>query len=309
MSLACEGDLEGDILHSTAISLTPHCIRSGEFSVDTKTAGSVILLLQTILPCLLYAPRPSLLDLKGGTDADFAPPVDYFRYTFAHYAKMFGVSFSISSVLRGFFPKGCGEVRLSVDPVKRLEPVDITVRGTVTNVTVDVYLCGTLPSSLGERCLHAAQRIMERRFPESKVPVKSSLHREDESCGNGWGLCITARTSSNCVITACGNGNPKIKPEQLASVTAEQLIRDVDEGGCVDSHMQDQLIILMGLATGVSKVRTGPLTMHTKTAIHVVELLTDAQYSVTKDVNCNLGEQSYLIECKGIGLKNVYLAD
>ena len=261
------------------------------------------------MPCLLYAPLPSILALKGGTDADFAPPIDYFRITFSHYAKMFGITFPISSVLRGFNPRGCGEVRLSINPVKVINPVDITVRGNVTSVTVDVYLCGTLPSSIGERCLHAAQRMMERRFQDSKVPVKTNLSRDDESFGNGWGLCISARTSSNCLITACGNGNPKIKPEQLASETAEQLIRDIDEGGCVDTHMQDQLIILMGLANGVSKVRTGPLTLHTKTAIHVVEMLTDAQFSVIKDANCNLGEQSFLVECKGIGLKNVYLTD
>lgn len=35
-----------------------------------------------------------------------------------------------------------------------------------------------------------------------------------------------------------------------------------------------QLIIFMALADGVSKVLSGPLTMHTKTAIHIAEMLT-----------------------------------
>ena len=307
MTLACEGDLKDAAIRSTEITLSPGCVRSGDFTVDTKTAGSVCLLIQTILPCLLYAPSRSTLLLKGGTDADFAPPVDFFRFTFLHYARMFGMGVSVERVLRGFNPKGCGEVGLSIEPLRCLTPVKITERGQITQITVSVYLCGTLPSSLGERCLHTAQNMAQRRFSETKVPVKTKLIRDDESFGNGWGLSITAETSKGCLLTSSGNGNPKTQPERLASETTEQLIKDIDEGGCVDCHMQDQLIIFMGLADGVSRVRTGPPTLHTKTAIHLVEKLTSAQFTVTKVEDCNLGEQSYVIECKGVGMENVYL--
>ena len=309
MTLACEGDLSGAAIRSTEVTLTPRWVRSGEFSVDTKTAGSVCLLIQTILPCLLFAPSKSTLVLKGGTDADFAPPIDFFRFTFLHYAKLFGISVSVERVVRGFFPKGCGEVGLSVEPLARLTPVNITDRGQVTNITVSVYLCGTLPSSLGERCLHTAQNMVQRRFSETKVPVKTNLIRDEDSFGNGWGLRITAETSSGCQLTSTANGNPKTTPERLASETTEQLIKDIDEGGCVDCHMQDQLIIFMGLASGVSRVRTGPLTLHTKTAIHLVEQMTSAQFTVTKVKDGNLGEQSYIMECQGVGVQNVYLAE
>ena len=309
VAVACEGDLQGAAIRSTEVTLNPGCVRSGEFSVDTKTAGSVCLLLQTILPCLLFAPSTSTLFLKGGTDADFAPPIDYFRFTFLHYARMFGINVSVDRVLRGFFPKGCGEVALNIEPLRYLTPVTITERGQITSISVCVYICGTLPSSLAERCLHTAQNMVQRRFSETKVPVKTNLVRDDESFGNGWGLRITAETSLGCVLTSTGNGNPKITPEKLASETTEQLIKDIDEGGCVDCQMQDQLIIFMGLARGVSRVRTGPLTLHTKTAIHLVEKLTSAQFSVTKVEDCNLGEQSYIVECKGVGVENVYLAE
>ena len=38
---------------------------------------SVCLLLQAALPPLLFAARPSTVILKGGTNADMAPPIDY----------------------------------------------------------------------------------------------------------------------------------------------------------------------------------------------------------------------------------------
>ena len=33
--------------------------------------------MQVSLPCLLYAPSPSQLVLKGGTNAEMAPQIDY----------------------------------------------------------------------------------------------------------------------------------------------------------------------------------------------------------------------------------------
>ena len=50
---------------SCSIDFSPGSIRSGKFVADIGTAGSVCLLLQIVLPCLLYAPSPSLLVLKG----------------------------------------------------------------------------------------------------------------------------------------------------------------------------------------------------------------------------------------------------
>ena len=44
--------------------------------------------------------------------------------------------------------------------------------------------------------------------------------------------------------------------------------------------MQDQMIIFMALAKGVSRIMTGPLTLHTETAIHIATELTDAKFSV-----------------------------
>jgi RNA 3'-terminal phosphate cyclase (ATP) len=41
----------------------------------------------------------------------------------------------------------------------------------------------------------------------------------------------------------------------------------LNDGGCVDDWLQDQLIIFMALAEGTSEILTGSLTQHTQTAI------------------------------------------
>ena len=57
-------------------------------------------MLQAALPCLLFAPRPTKLILKGGTDVDMAPPIDYFSRVFLPVAQKFGVECSHNLVKR-----------------------------------------------------------------------------------------------------------------------------------------------------------------------------------------------------------------
>lgn len=71
---------------------------------------------------------------------------------------------------------------------------------------------------------------------------------------------------------------------------------------CVDTHVQDQLIIFMALARGVSRMRcTLPLTMHTQTAIYIAELITQARFNVIEQGSTGI------IECNGIGYENEFL--
>lgn len=44
---------------------------------------------------------------------------------------------------------------------------------------------------------------------------------------------------------------------------------------CVDRHVQDMVVVLMALAEGRSRIKTEPLTLHTQTAIHVAQMMTD----------------------------------
>lgn len=62
--------------------------------------------------------------------------------------------------------------------------------------------------------------------------------------------------------------------EIVGDEAARMLIRNIKEGGCVDEHLQDQIIIFMALAKGTSRVRIGKMSMHTHTNIHFCSLMT-----------------------------------
>lgn len=110
---------------------------------------------------------------------------------------------------------------------------------------------------------------------------------------------IGCETTTNCIFGASALGSRNQRPFESGKRVAQELIQCLNSGSCVDPHVQDQLIIFMALARGVSRLRcTLPVTLHTKTAIHVVELLTEAKFNITDDGS------TAIIECTGIGYEN-----
>lgn len=55
--------------------------------------SSVALVMQVCIPILAFAKKKSVVSLRGGTNADFAPPVDYMMDVTSFYYQKFGMSF------------------------------------------------------------------------------------------------------------------------------------------------------------------------------------------------------------------------
>lgn len=51
-------------------------------------------------------------------------------------------------VNRGYYPKGGGEVRATVTPVKELSPINMTERGNITKIYGRAFVAGVLPSKV-----------------------------------------------------------------------------------------------------------------------------------------------------------------
>lgn len=110
---------------------------------------------------------------------------------------------------------------------------------------------------------------------------------------------IGYETTTNCTLGASALGSRNERPFESGGKVAKELVQCINSRSCVDSHVQDQLIIFMALARGVSRLRcTLPVTLHTKTAIHIAELLTEAKFNIIED------GLTAIIECTGIGYEN-----
>src|SRR5258706_3649306 len=67
-------DVTGGVLDSRDVTFVPQQLMPGDYHFDVGSAGSTMLVLQTILPPLLTAGGPSTITLVGGTHNFIAPP-------------------------------------------------------------------------------------------------------------------------------------------------------------------------------------------------------------------------------------------
>jgi len=75
-------EVAGAAIGSMDLTFKPGKVQPGHFDFAIGTAGSMTLVLQTILPALLLASGKSTLALEGGTHNPFAPPWDFLAKTF-----------------------------------------------------------------------------------------------------------------------------------------------------------------------------------------------------------------------------------
>ncbi|XP_041363053.1 RNA 3'-terminal phosphate cyclase-like isoform X2 [Gigantopelta aegis] len=295
----CGGKLSGGQVGSTEITFTPGDIQAGSFVADTKTAGSVCLLMQAAMPCLLFGSGTSELTLLGGTNAEMAPQIDYTDWVFKPLAGKFGMKFDCDIIRRGYYPKGGGEVKITMYPVKSVTPLTRTDPGKLVKVVGRSFVAGVLPIKISKAMSESAKYAIKKQF--DNVPVEIQVVKEPDAAavGTGSGIILMAETSTGCLLSGSALGKRGVPAEEVGKTAANMLITNIMHGACVDDHAQDQIILLMALAQGKSRILTGPITLHTETAIHVAKLMTTAKFGIEK-----VSDSLNMIECEGIGLQN-----
>ena len=340
VSSLCGGTCQGCEVGSTEITLTPGDLQcTATAAADTGTAGSVMLLAQVALPCLLFA-RPetpsshtettsSKLELKGGTDAAMAPPVDYtLQVLLPTLRAHLHIQADIVVHRRGFFPKGNGLVTLTataLPPNTCLPPITLTSRGSVTEIRISAFTAGNVKSSVGDRMIATARNIVQQRVssssssssttsslvinklddePPIQIVEMPTVHEPRERAfGDGCGMSIVAKTSTGCVFGAAAVGERGVTAETLGQRAADEMMDVLESGACVDDWMMDQLIIFMALAQGASTVVCREPTLHSRTAIAVAEkLIPSAAFKVERIDNGGGERGLWKVTCRGGGI-------
>lgn len=324
------GSLIGDRINSTEIRYQPAPLpgSSAEQHVrsirgEIKSAGSICLLLQAALPCALFSPTECHFHLTGGTDASFAPQYNYwyavFRPTLQTQCGLSDDQIQADVTRRGFFPKGGGKVQVRVKPLTQpLRPVQLTERGTVTDIFIRTFHAGAIPRTDAESIEQAARTYLEERV--NRVNFHTEIVTETKANGSSMGILIVAITDTGCRLAGSSVlAKPKKSAQEIGFEAAEELFQTMEDGGCVDEWLQDQLILFAALADGVSEILTGSLTLHTRTAIMIAEEMAGAKFEVTKlpdkEGNKKIADDvkygkegrisgRHLIRCHGIGLQS-----
>ncbi|EGC34717.1 hypothetical protein DICPUDRAFT_88174 [Dictyostelium purpureum] len=304
MAKLFKAHITGSSVGSTRLYYQP-TLRSikddGVIEADTKTAGSVCLIIQVALPCLIFAPHSVKMVLGGGTNCDFAPAADYMENVFLPIATSMGFQCDMKIDKKGFYPKGGGAVTITTQPLTEpLKPITIVNKGNVNRIVIQAFYTSRISPVVAERMVNTSRKLIKKDF--KKVEIETEIiDMSKYSFGDGTYIFIRAFTDTGCVYGSTGNGAIRVPAETIAEDATNSLLKDLQDGGCVDEYLQDQLIIFMALAKGKSIIKTGPISLHTQTSIHYTSLMTGATFKISPVAERLPGEETFYIECDGIG--------
>ncbi len=274
----CGAQVEGDELGSQTVSFVPAGpARAGQYAFDVAdaaeggSAGSIGLVLQTVLLPLALAAGESYLILKGGTHVAWAPSISYLEHVFLPTLGRMDPQVEIELVQWGFYPAGGGEahVRISGRPGS-LNPLVLTERGPLERVW-GIAAVTNLPSHIPQRMANHARNVLAETDAQIEARVEP---RRLRSVGPGAGIFLFAAYEHiRAGFTAYGRKG--LPAERVAEAACEDLLTHHRVGQPVDPHLVDQLVLPMALAVGESHLVTSRVTQHLLTNVWVVRQFLD----------------------------------
>ena len=269
----CAAKVTGDELQSQQITFEPGQIRAGEFEFDVAasrpSAGSTSLVLQTLLPPLVFARQPSRVTIRGGTNVPWSPPYEYLERVFVPAVQAMGggkLSVSLQRQRAGWYPRGGGTISAEISPPSSstvLRPICWLGRPQVESMGIVSTVSQQLPSHILQRQVEGArQRLGELN---GEVHIKASTAH----VSGGPGTTVLVYLQGRAGYSALGK---KGKPaEQVGAEAAEQFMSLWLSGAAVDERLADQLLIYLAIAEGTSEFTTPEITQHLHTNAWVIK--------------------------------------
>ncbi|MHC4753088.1 MAG: RNA 3'-terminal phosphate cyclase, partial [Planctomycetota bacterium] len=229
----CNGKCRGAELHSRVLDFQPDNVQSGDFYFDIGSAGSASLVMQTILPALFLADKPSTVTVTGGTHNPLAPPFDFLHETFLPAIAAANFDADCKLIKHGFFPAGGGKISFSIRPWQKNADkiINLCEPSNEPQIRARIYTA-KLPA-------HIALR-QKSLLLQSKLNIKNIEHIKVTD-SDGPGNCVVLRLCSNhktTVFTAFGmRGKPSRDVVNEVVSFAEDFLAS---GTAVDRFLADQ---------------------------------------------------------------------
>ncbi len=297
----CQAQTNVIELSSTELYFKPGKVKKGIYEIDIGTAGSITLLLQAlILPCL-FAPGKITLNITGGTCGKWQASVDYLQNILLPHLHRFAENIDLKILKRGYYPKGGGQVRLTISPKLKIDDfksgcrelqlktakIILTELGTLEQLKGVVNISSELQGKeVAERIKTAAAGSLK----EYPAPINIRIEYVNSLSPGGeillWGIFSQkGKVDFDNPVFLTGDAlvEKGKSSEQIGKEAAEKLKQQIESKAAVDEHLADQLIQFMGLLPG-SKIKGGKISKHVYTNIYVAEKFLPVKFKVEENL-------------------------
>ncbi len=285
VSEICSGNLKAAQLGSTEVEFAPGKIKGGDYKFDVGTAGAVTLVLQSLIMPAIHADKEMGFEITGGTHVNWSPSFDYFQHIFCGWIKTLGIQVSAEILKYGFYPKGGGKVKVSIQPGS-LKTLNLIDRGEYLRTDIFSVASKDLQKNkVVERQIQGAEKILKT---ENQVPAYV------DSFSTGSSLHLHSHYKNNwCMLGSSIIGEKNKTAEKVGEEAALLLKKQMDSQATLDEWMSDQILPFLALAKGKSEFITPELTKHAETNIWVIKKFLDVEFKV----DCL--EKGVKIRCSG----------
>ncbi len=267
----CNAQVKGNTLHSKELEFKPAKISPGNYNFDIGTAGSTTLVLQTLLPPLLFAKQKSNLKISGGTSNPLAPSAFYIKAVFLQLLKLINIDIVVNVEKEGFVPKGGGQITAKIMPCKKLKPLILAEKGKLEQIHAFAVSSQSLrENEVAQRLLNGFNEILNNNVEMHKQYVASL----DPGCFIS-GIAKYEKT----IIGHTTLGRLGVKAEDIGKECANNLLSEINSNCTVDSFTADQLLIYMALAKK-GKLISSKITEHIKSNIEIIEKFLDVKFKI-----------------------------
>jgi RNA 3'-terminal phosphate cyclase (ATP) len=274
---ATGGRVENAKVGSDWIRFSPSSSVNGTLEIDVGTAGSVTLILQTLLSALSLKGLECSLRVRGGTDTRWSPTYDYLKKIYEPAALTLGVKIESTLKRRGFYPAGGGVVEGRCRPAGPPSFVKFETHPALDGVAVS-SVCANLPKSVAARQADSAVASL----------AKAGAHVEDVRVGEedadspGTAILVYHREGDVVFMGGDAVGERGVRAEDVGASAAAAFLASRSKGASVDHHLADMLVPLMALQGG-GEMLTDEDTQHLKTNVEVAAAFTGCLYNIARE--------------------------
>lgn len=276
----CNAELRSARLNSRELWFKPKRVEGGKVNAEIGTAGSIPMLLMTVLPICAFAEDTVQLHVsRGGTDVQHSPTINYMRYVFLPTLKRMGLNAALTVQKYGYYPKGMGEITLTVEPCKSLQPLRLESFRKI-EVMKGVSVCTFLAErKVAERQAKAANHYLMEKAYRADIQI---INDRSNPMQKGSSLVLWAEAGAGAILGADAIGELRKTSEAVGREAAEKLYTEISAKPTVDVHLADMLIPYVALAKGRSTYLTRTISDHLETNIWLAEKILNVRFNMKK---------------------------
>lgn len=251
--------VEGAELHSQKLYFQPQHVQTGKYDFHIGSAGSTILVFQTLLPALMMQSEASQITIHGGTHNPMAPTADFIQHCFFPFIQKLGIEVDFECERAGFFPIGAGQINITIHPWKSKLKHCILTKGKLLDI--QGYAAA----------LNIQQDIADRELEvlNNKLGLNQRKRVNFQGISQGNTAFVVLNYEHHQQVFSA-LGEKKKCAEKVAHDLAKQVKAYLDSNAVVDEYLADQLLLPLALGQG-GEFTAQVVSEHTKTQAEMIQ--------------------------------------